>query len=137
VSDQHLRMSDAEREQAAAELGEHYAQGRLTTEEHAERLDRVWAARTRGDLGPVFRDLPGRYGPVAPSMSTPPRRPAYRSGGPAPFRRGLPPPVFLVLAVLLVLTVVTHLPLILLGLLVVFFVCGRRAARARRGQWSR
>ena len=44
---EHLRMSDAEREQAAGELGEHYVQGRLTAEEHSERLDQIWAARTR------------------------------------------------------------------------------------------
>ena len=43
--DEHLRIGDTEREQAAAALGEHYAQGRLTTEEHSERLDQAWAAR--------------------------------------------------------------------------------------------
>ena len=48
MSGEQLRLSDAERDQAAAALGEHYAQGRLTQEEHAERLDRIWAARTRG-----------------------------------------------------------------------------------------
>ena len=30
MNDQDLRISDAEREQAAADLGEHYAQGRIT-----------------------------------------------------------------------------------------------------------
>ena len=129
--DDQLRISDAEREAAAAELGEHYAQGRITTEEHAERLDRIWASRTRGELAPVFRDLPGRYGPVAPRTES--RRPAYWAPGP-PFRRGgIPGPVFAVLAVLLVLTVVTHVPLILAGLLVLLFV----AARRRRHHWSR
>ena len=137
MSDQHLRLSDAERDQAAAELGEHYAEGRLTAEEHAERLDRVWAARTRGEVAPIFRDLPGRYGPPAPGAGTSARRPTYRSGGTAPFRRGLPTPVLVVLAVLLVLTVVTHLPLVLAGLLVAFFVCGRHRGHARRGHWSR
>ena len=59
MSDEQLRISDAEREQAAAALGEHYAQGRLTADEHAERLDQIWAASTRAELPPVFRDLPG------------------------------------------------------------------------------
>ena len=63
MNDDHLRMSDEERERAGAELAEHYAQGRLDAAEHAERLDRVWAARTRGELAPIFRDLPGQgYG---------------------------------------------------------------------------
>jgi hypothetical protein len=130
--DEQLRIGDAEREAAAAELGEHYAQGRLTTEEHAERLDRIWSSRTRGELAPIFRDLPGAYGPVAPAPRTEQRRPTYWSPGP-PFRGGIPGPVLAVLAVLLVLTIVTHLPLILAGVLVMLFV----AARRRRHRWSR
>jgi hypothetical protein len=137
MSDDQLRIGDAEREAAAAELGEHYAQGRLTAEEHAERLDRVWAARTRGELGPVFRDLPGRYGPAAPIGPRPARRTTYWSGGVAPFRRGVPTPLIVVPAVLVALTVVTHLPLILAGFLVWFFVVGRRRRGSRAGQWSR
>ena len=54
-----LRIGDAERTAAADELAEHYAQGRLSTEEHHERLDRIWEARTPSDLAPVFSDLPG------------------------------------------------------------------------------
>ena len=45
-----MRVSDAEREAAAAELREHFASGRLDQEELNERLDRVFAAKTRGDL---------------------------------------------------------------------------------------
>jgi hypothetical protein len=137
MSDDQLRIGDAEREAAATELAEHYAQGRLTTEEHAERLDRVWAARTRGELGPVFRDLPGRYGPPTPVGPPTARRATYWSGGVAPFRRGIPTPLFVVLAVLLVLTVATHLPLILAGVLVWFFVVGRHRRGSRPGHWSR
>ncbi len=73
--DEHLRMSDAEREQAATALGEHYAQGRLTTEEHSERLDQIWAAKTRAELTPIFRDLPG-------PASQPPPRPSSASAAP-------------------------------------------------------
>ena len=53
-----LRIGDAEREEAARELGEHFALGRITAEEHSERLEQVWAARTKADLAPAFRDLP-------------------------------------------------------------------------------
>lgn len=55
------RISDADRDQACAELGEHYAVGRITRAEHAERLDRIWAARTTTDLSVVFADLRGRF----------------------------------------------------------------------------
>jgi hypothetical protein len=137
VSEERLRISDAEREQAAAALGEHYAQGRLTKEEHAERLDRIWAARTRADLRPVFGDLPAGDGAVAPARPGSARRPAYRCGGMTPLRHGLPTPLVVVLAVLLVLMVVTHLPLILAGALVALFVLSRHRRAARAGQWSR
>ena len=128
--DDQLRISDAERERAAAELAEHYTEGRLTTEEHSERLDRIWAARTRSDLLPMFRDLPGAYGPV---QAADPRarsaESAYWSTGPRPWagRRGVPAPLLLVLAVLLGISVATHVPVFLAGLLVVAFVACRRA----------
>jgi hypothetical protein len=119
VSERQLRIGDAERDVAAAALGEHFAQGRLTLDEHAERLDQVWAARTRGDLEPVFRDLPGRPG-----------RPAPRTG--RPDRRGWPVPVFPLLALLVLLTVLTHLPFVLIGLLAgALFLARRRRWAAR------
>ena len=39
-------------------LGGALATGRLTSAEHAERLDAVYAAKTLGDLAPLTRDLP-------------------------------------------------------------------------------
>ncbi|MEP9363084.1 DUF1707 domain-containing protein [Nocardioides sp. CN2-186] len=137
MTDDHLRMSDADREEAATELGEHFAQGRLTADEYAERLDRVWAARTRGELAPLFRDLPGRYGPPAPARESSARRSTSWSGGMSPWRRGVPTPLVVVLVVLLVLTVVTHLPVILVGLAVVWFVLSRHRGRSRAPHWSR
>lgn len=53
-----LRVGDAEREAAAGRLREHYAQGRLTLEEFNQRLDAVFAATTRSQLGALTRDLP-------------------------------------------------------------------------------
>ena len=53
-----MRVSDAEREATAAELREHYASGRLTLDELNERIDRALAAKTRGDLDALMRDLP-------------------------------------------------------------------------------
>jgi hypothetical protein len=53
-----LRVGDSERESVAAELREHYAQGRLTLEEFQRRLDAAMAAETRGDLDRIISDLP-------------------------------------------------------------------------------
>jgi hypothetical protein len=53
-----MRVGDAEREAAAAELREHYASGRLTLDELNERIDKALAATTRGDLNALMTDLP-------------------------------------------------------------------------------
>jgi hypothetical protein len=53
-----MRVSDAEREATAAELREHYAAGRLTLDELNERIDKAFAAKTRGDLNATMTDLP-------------------------------------------------------------------------------
>ena len=53
-----MRVGDAEREAAAAELREHFASGRLDQEELDARLSAAFAAKTRGDLNAVFTDLP-------------------------------------------------------------------------------
>ena len=65
-----LRIGDAERDAAAADLGEHYAAGRLTLDELNERLDAVFSSKTFGQLTRIMADLPGpgrlpwRTGPV-------------------------------------------------------------------------
>jgi hypothetical protein len=53
-----LRASDADRDRAASVLNEALAEGRLTPEEHSERLDSIYAAKTQADLVPVLEDLP-------------------------------------------------------------------------------
>jgi hypothetical protein len=52
-----LRASDADREKVATVLSTAYAEGRLTREEHDERLDQLMVARTFDDLIPITRDL--------------------------------------------------------------------------------
>jgi len=114
-----LRIGDAERERAAADLGEHFAQGRLTADEHAERLERVWVAKTSAELVPLFRDLPGGAYGARPAV------PAPRSAAPDRRRgRALPFPLFPVVALLVVVTVVTHVPVVLFGL-IAFVVLSR------------
>ena len=56
--DPRLRVSDADRERTAALLREHHAVGRLTAEEFEERLNKVFVAKTRGDLDELLADLP-------------------------------------------------------------------------------
>ena len=58
ASENEMRVGSAEREAIAAELREHYASGRLTLDELNERLEAAFAAKTRGDLTAVMRDLP-------------------------------------------------------------------------------
>lgn len=54
-----MRISDADREAAAARLHDALAEGRITLVELEERLDAVYAARTAADLRPPLADLPG------------------------------------------------------------------------------
>ena len=53
-----VRIGDADREAIAAQLREHYADGRLTLDELNERLDQTFAAKIKADLDVVMRDLP-------------------------------------------------------------------------------
>jgi hypothetical protein len=53
-----LRIGDADREGAAAELREHFAQGRLTLEELLARVETAFTAATHGEISLATRDLP-------------------------------------------------------------------------------
>ena len=134
-SSDHLRLGDAEREQASALLRDHYAEGRIDTEEYSERLDVVWAARTRADLRPVFADLPGP-GAGGRSLSTPQSR-RTSAGYAAPRRSVLMRWVVPIAIIALVVTVVTHLPFVLIALLVGWVLLHRRGPRRGGHDWSR
>jgi hypothetical protein len=54
-----LRISDADRDKAASVLSQAMAEGRITADEHAQRLDGVYAAKTQADIVPLVSDLPG------------------------------------------------------------------------------
>ena len=56
--DDRIRISDADREHAAARLRDHFAEGRLTRAELDERITAMLTARTAGDLRRVMADLP-------------------------------------------------------------------------------
>ncbi|MDA0565864.1 DUF1707 domain-containing protein [Streptomonospora sp. S1-112] len=54
----HLRASDADRDRVAEVLSTALSEGRLTHDEHSERLDALYAAKTLGELAPLTQDLP-------------------------------------------------------------------------------
>jgi hypothetical protein len=56
-----IRIGDSEREDAVKRLGEHYEAGRLSAEEHSERVEQALRARTGADLDGLFTDLPGAH----------------------------------------------------------------------------
>ncbi|MFW6773279.1 DUF1707 SHOCT-like domain-containing protein [Nocardioides sp. CPCC 205120] len=102
-----VRLSDAERQDAAAALGTHFAEGRLDPVEHDERSTAVWAARFADDLRPVFEDLPAPY----PGALAPVRASDWNAPRPNPRSRrarrprGEGPPAFVPTAVLVALLV--------------------------------
>lgn len=101
------RVSDAERDQAAAELSEHFQAGRLAQEEFDDRSGRALQARTRGDLSVLFTDLPRRTAsaPAAPGPVVSPA-PAL---GPAVMRAGRLPVARVIIGCVLAVTVAASL----------------------------
>ena len=63
-SDQHLRVSDAERQAVTDRLAEHFADGRLDQAEFDDRVGRAMNAKTRADLSGLFSDLPETGAPA-------------------------------------------------------------------------
>lgn len=77
-----LRASDADRDRVADILREAMAEGRLDAEEHGERIDAVYRAKTMAELEPLVQDLPV---PGAPPAQAP-----APSSGYAPYDRAEP-----------------------------------------------
>jgi Domain of unknown function (DUF1707) len=81
--DDRIRASDADRERIAARLREHYAEGRLTSEELDERVTAALSAKTLGDLRHLMADLPEPGMTQQPGgwpMTSEPRPVMVRSG---------------------------------------------------------
>ncbi len=72
-----LRASDADRDRTAEILSSALAEGRLTADEHSERIDGVYQAKTLAELEPYVADLPGAHhhahpaAPAAPAGDQP------------------------------------------------------------------
>jgi hypothetical protein len=142
-----LRVSDAERDAALAELSEHFQAGRLTQEEFDERSGRALSARTGNDLRELFTDLPAPGEPTGPPVSAAPKA-AVAPPGPAPVAHGGGWPVGRVVIACVIAAIVlgnvtvsvghgvSHasfgwlIPVIIL--LIVFRGIGGRPARGRR-----
>ncbi|HUA41700.1 MAG TPA: DUF1707 domain-containing protein [Streptosporangiaceae bacterium] len=140
-----MRVSDADRERVAERLREHFADGRLTSEELDERVAAALGAKTQGELRAVMTDLPEpapaepHAGQVPPGPVPPPwtGRPGFG------YRRR---PRLLPLALLLLFIVLllhgggfvflalfkVVLLLCLIACLVSFFTIARFRRRARR-----
>jgi hypothetical protein len=71
-----LRVSDAERDAAVAELGEHFQAGRLDQEEYSERMAKALNSRTASELSALMKDLPP-LPETANRPARPSRRPVY------------------------------------------------------------
>jgi len=102
-TDQHLRVSDAERNAVAERLGAHYSDGRLDQAEFDERVSRAMSAKTRGDLDGLFDDLPD----PEPAGAAGTGRASQPSGPAMPYRmhRRAPARPFLMVALVIALMI--------------------------------
>jgi hypothetical protein len=120
AADQHMRVSDAERQEVADRLAEHFASGRLDQAEFDERISRAMSAKTRADLSGLFDDLPesGMPGMSQPGMGLPE---TGASAAACLQRRRFRHPVLLAGLIILVALTAGHVvfPLLWIGFLVV------------------
>jgi hypothetical protein len=127
ASDQHMRVSDAERQEVADRLAEHFSSGRLDQAEFDDRVGRAMSAKTRADLNGLFDDLPETGAPAATD-------PKDLTGQP---RRRHRHPILLAALIVFVAIAATHVvwPLLWIGFLVaiVLFATGT-IGHARSGQ---
>jgi uncharacterized membrane protein len=136
VSGAQLRIGDADRETAARELGEHYALGRITTEEHSERLEQIWSARTQADLAPAFADLPrpaAARGHATSSGPSPWATSKVPARGWRPRVPAVPLLLKLLIGVIVIALVLSHLSLLVVAL--VLYVFGVRRLAHRHHRW--
>ena len=125
AADQHMRVSDAERQAVADRLAEHFSAGRLDQAEFDERVGRAMSAKTRADLNGLFEDLPETGAPAATDQAAGLPRRRHRH------------PVLLVALVVFIAIAAAHVvwPLLWIGALVaiVLFATGT-IGHARSGE---
>ena len=75
------RIGDRERREVDAQLRQAHDDGVLTLTEYDERVALCWAARTRGDLDALTRDLPDPAPLATTPAGSPPAAPPARTRG--------------------------------------------------------
>ncbi len=75
--DDRIRISDADRDRVTARLRDHFAEGRLTSDELDERVTVALNAKTFGDLRHVMADLPEPVAAAARPQSPPRAAPQW------------------------------------------------------------
>jgi len=90
-----LRLSNADRDAAVSALSRAHADGRISAEEFSERSATAKTAVTRGDLAPLFTDLPaavhGAESVPPASFSAPPAAaPSYAAAPRDTYTRARP-----------------------------------------------
>jgi len=138
-----LRVGDADRQGAIAELQRHFVDGRLTSDELDERVAQALRARTFGDLAVPLVDLPVLAGSTAIQPHTADQD-EYAPDDQSP-RFAFGPPlgalmVFIGMLALLSMFVpafrfgaMSFWPIFVLG----FFFIGRPRRTGRRHRWHR
>jgi len=98
MTDDRIRVSDADRDRAAARLREHFAEGRLSSD---ERIAAALTAKTAGDVRRIMVGLPDPV-PAPPQAR---QSPPWAPGPGAVLRRGpriVPLAVFALIAALVI-----------------------------------
>ena len=157
---ENMRISDADRDHVVERLREHFADGRLTSDELDERVTATLSAKTYGDLRPILADLPepqlvgapGPHGAVgAPGAAGPAQgwqsQPWSTGGRPMmAYRRGprILPLLLIAFAVTLLLPGGGLVFFLLLKMILAFWLvmcimgifAARRFRRQARGRWQ-
>ncbi len=129
-----LRISDADRDAALAELSEHF-HGRLTSDELDERIGRAIRARTGQDLADLMADLPAARRPGGGSGIRP-------GAGAAPASRRTPATAVIIIVVVVAAALTAaiaaglghghaHVTLVPGWVVLVAFIAWRRLAASR------
>lgn len=149
-----IRIGDQEREDAVKRLGAHYEAGRLSADEHQERVGEALQAKTEADLKALFADLPGEskaeeeseqwagpWGWSRPPWTAPrdagPGGPPWARGRRGPLGR-IPLPLLIALAAFAVLASIGcvvgggHPPILPLLLIVAGVVIYKKRTQERR-----
>ena len=132
-----LRVSDADRDRAIAELSEHFQAGLATVEELDDRTGQALRARTGQELADLFTDLPRQKAPVTSAAPAP----AASAHTGASARTGSGPPARVPTAPIAIVAVVVLASLlsghhgglfVLVPVLAVLFVVRRLGGGGRR-----